>query len=226
MFYQSDFDLILLDINMPHMSGVEVAKQIRISEALGTHVYILGRVPIIGMSAQMPLDDMQSSYADSGMDDFLSFPVDRHALLQKVKTWIVRGRKSANSCIQIGKILDMCADERSVAVKMLEGLVRMAGMQIGALRNTLITEHLLELVSGVEAVIAVSKRFGAPWLARAASQLMRMLAEGNHDSSSKLATISLLEYELQFIGKCTEQLKKYVREADLPGREWQCFSAD
>jgi len=117
------------------MSGVEVASQIRRCEALGTHLYILGRVPIIGMSAQMLLSDMQTSYADSGMDDFLSFPVDRGALLTKVKTWIVRGRASANSCIQIGRILDMCSDERSVAVKMLEGLVRMAGMQIGALRN-------------------------------------------------------------------------------------------
>jgi len=93
----------------------------------------------------------------------------------------------------------------------------------GALRNALITEHFLELVSGVEAIISVSKRFGAPWLARAASQLMRMLAEGYHDSSSKLATISLLEYELQFIGRCTDELKKYLRDAD-PQMAWQCFN--
>jgi CheY-like chemotaxis protein len=231
MFHQSDFDLVLLDINMPHMSGVEVAEEIRRCEARGTYLYILGRVPIIGMSAQMLLSDMQSSYADSGMDDFLSFPVDRHALLQKVETWIVRGRTSANPCIQIGRILDMCSDERSVAVKMLEGLVRMAGMQIGEMRNALITEHFIELVSGVEAIVSVSKRFGAPWLARAANQLKQhLLAEGYNDRSSKLATISLLEYELQFIGKCTDELKKFLREADQGplGRvkQWEAFSAD
>ena len=49
--------------------------------------------------------------------------------------------------------------------------------------------------------------------------------QGYHDSSSKLATISLLEYELQFIGRCTEELKKKLREDQTPAR-WQCFSAD
>ena len=58
-------------------------ENIRRCEALGTHLYILGRVPIIGMSAEHERmsADAQSSYADSGMDDFLSFPVERTALL-------------------------------------------------------------------------------------------------------------------------------------------------
>jgi signal transduction histidine kinase/CheY-like chemotaxis protein len=63
-----DFDLILMDVQMPEMTGLEAAKQIRREEAIGTHV------PIVAMTASAMSEDRDHCLA-AGMDDFISKPV-------------------------------------------------------------------------------------------------------------------------------------------------------
>jgi CheY-like chemotaxis protein len=68
------FDLMLLDIQMPEMSGLEVAQRVRERErASGSHC------PIVALTAHaMPADRARSLAA--GMDDHLSKPIDRERL--------------------------------------------------------------------------------------------------------------------------------------------------
>jgi CheY-like chemotaxis protein len=65
---QSNFDLILMDVQMPEMTGLEATKQIRREEAIGTHV------PIVAMTASAMSEDRDHCLA-AGMDDFISKPV-------------------------------------------------------------------------------------------------------------------------------------------------------
>ncbi len=65
---QNDFDLILMDVQMPEMSGLQAATQIRKEEAIGAHV------PIIAMTASAMSEDRDRCLA-AGMDDFISKPV-------------------------------------------------------------------------------------------------------------------------------------------------------
>jgi two-component system sensor histidine kinase/response regulator len=65
---RSDFDLILMDVQMPEMTGLEATRQIRREEPIGTHV------PIIAMTASAMSEDRDHCLA-AGMDDFISKPV-------------------------------------------------------------------------------------------------------------------------------------------------------
>ena len=78
-----DYDMILMDVQMPVMDGLEATRRIRSGENP------LGRIiPILAMTANAFLEDMQKS-REAGMDEHLSKPVDITALEQTVKRFRV-----------------------------------------------------------------------------------------------------------------------------------------
>ena len=78
-YEQIRFDLVILDMNMPGRTGLEVAKAIRILEASGHGA----RVPIIMLTAAASID-LQEDSEDAGIDIFLAKPVDPRSLLRAV----------------------------------------------------------------------------------------------------------------------------------------------
>ena len=89
-----DYDMILMDIQMPVMDGLEATRRIRSSENP------LGRtIPILAMTANAFLEDMQKS-KEAGMDEHLSKPVDISALEQVVKRFRVTPPPKINSGVQ------------------------------------------------------------------------------------------------------------------------------
>ena len=88
-----EYDMILMDVQMPVMDGLEAARRIRSSENP------LGQViPILAMTANAFLEDMQKS-KEAGMDEHLSKPVDIDALEQTVKRFRVTPPPKINSGI-------------------------------------------------------------------------------------------------------------------------------
>ncbi len=78
-----DYDMILMDVQMPVMDGLEATRRIRNGENP------LGRtIPILAMTANAFLEDMQKS-KEAGMDEHLSKPVDISALEKTVKRFRV-----------------------------------------------------------------------------------------------------------------------------------------
>ena len=78
-----EYDMILMDVQMPVMDGLEATRRIRSGENP------LGRtIPILAMTANAFLEDMQKS-REAGMDEHLSKPVDINALEQTVKRFRV-----------------------------------------------------------------------------------------------------------------------------------------
>ena len=74
---QSDFDLILMDVQMPEMTGLQATMQIRREEAIGTHVRI------VAMTASAMSEDRDRCLA-AGMDDFVSKPVSSKVIEQMI----------------------------------------------------------------------------------------------------------------------------------------------
>ena len=86
-----EYDMILMDVQMPVMDGLEATRRIRNGENP------LGRtIPILAMTANAFLEDMQKS-KEAGMDEHLSKPVDISALEQTVKRFRVTPPPKTNS---------------------------------------------------------------------------------------------------------------------------------
>ena len=72
------FDLILMDVQMPIMDGVEATQILRKNYE--------NLPPIIGLSANALEGDAQK-FIDLGMDDYLAKPITSEILFKKLKKW-------------------------------------------------------------------------------------------------------------------------------------------
>gem|GEM_PF-2294046 len=81
MVHQAHFDLILMDIQMPFMDGYEATRAIRKSDK------DFAAIPIIAMTANAVEGDREKCLA-AGMNDYLSKPIQKNALLAALKRWI------------------------------------------------------------------------------------------------------------------------------------------
>ena len=82
-------DVILLDIRMPEMDGIEAATRLRADDRYAF-------TPIIALTADSMVGDKEKSLA-AGMNDHLSKPVEPDELLAKLREWVDRGRNTAKS---------------------------------------------------------------------------------------------------------------------------------
>jgi signal transduction histidine kinase/DNA-binding response OmpR family regulator len=85
------YDLVLMDLHLPGMDGLEATKRIR---ALGTEG---GRVPIIALTANAFAEDREACRA-AGMDGFIVKPFDRERLEEAIA--VARGGRKVGQNIQ------------------------------------------------------------------------------------------------------------------------------
>jgi two-component system cell cycle response regulator DivK len=71
-------DLVLMDIQLPGMDGLEATRRIKAQPALS-------RIPVIAVTSYALAGDDQKA-ADAGCDDYVTKPFSPRALLAKVRT--------------------------------------------------------------------------------------------------------------------------------------------
>jgi len=79
-FEREQFDVVLMDIQMPGMDGFEATAAIRKREQLTG-----GHIPIIAMTAHALKGD-QELCLSAGMDDYVSKPIRTSELISKIET--------------------------------------------------------------------------------------------------------------------------------------------
>ena len=76
LFYAKDFDLVLMDIQMPSVDGLECARMIRTGPRKAN-------VPIIALTANALHRDRQKCL-EAGMNGYFAKPIDWDALLTQI----------------------------------------------------------------------------------------------------------------------------------------------
>ena len=74
-----DYDIILLDLNLPDMSGYEVLRTLRLSKI---------KTPILILSGLAGIEDKVRGLG-FGTDDYMTKPFSQHDLQQVLQKWLV-----------------------------------------------------------------------------------------------------------------------------------------
>ncbi|PRX30545.1 two-component system, cell cycle response regulator CtrA [Meinhardsimonia xiamenensis] len=100
-----DYDLILLDLNLPDMNGHEVLRQLRLAKV---------DTPILILSGN---DDTENKIKGFGFgaDDYLTKPFHREELVARIHAIIRRSKGHAQSVIRTGRI-EVNLDAKTVSV--------------------------------------------------------------------------------------------------------------
>jgi CheY-like chemotaxis protein len=83
------YDLILMDMQMPLMDGLEATRRIRLMpNGVG--------VPIIAMTANVFVEDKERCF-NAGMNDFITKPVDPDLLFSTLLRWFLYKKRTPNA---------------------------------------------------------------------------------------------------------------------------------
>lgn len=79
-------DLILMDLQLPGIDGVEALRQIRAADSAG----VAGRVPVVAVTAFAMDHDRERAF-ESGFDGYLEKPISVRRLAQQVRDFLRLG---------------------------------------------------------------------------------------------------------------------------------------
>jgi two-component system cell cycle response regulator CtrA len=101
-----EYDLILLDLNLPDMSGTDVLRQLRVSKI---------NTPVMILSGTSEIDTKVKTFA-GGADEYMTKPFHKEELIARVNAVVRRSRGHAQSVIKTGDIA-VNLDAKTVEVK-------------------------------------------------------------------------------------------------------------
>ena|ERR1051325_6198980 len=104
---RNDYDMVLLDVVIPHINGVELCRQIRLEKP---------NIPVLMLTALGTTDDKVAGF-DAGADDYLVKPFEFRELLARIKSLTKRttGAVEASNKIKFADLeldLDKCTAMR------------------------------------------------------------------------------------------------------------------
>ena len=140
-----DFDLILMDMQMPRMDGLQATAAIR---RLGGR---RGAVPIIALTANALTDQLQLCL-DVGMNDHVTKPIERDTLLSAVDRWLAAGAELDS---ELPSDSPLPAETSKAAVPASDGVPVLNRAALDMLADTLGADALPRFVTGTLAELAL-----------------------------------------------------------------------
>ena len=141
------YDLVLMDVHMPEVDGLEATRRIRDAESGSATEF---RLPVIALTASAMREDRENCL-QAGMDDFVSKPLARRALAEVLARWLpseggdsentttasddASPAVSASSIFDMAELLDRMADDRGLAEEILDSFLQEMPQQIQRLKT-------------------------------------------------------------------------------------------
>jgi two-component system, sensor histidine kinase and response regulator len=218
------YDLVLMDVQMPHMDGMEAARRIRDPRSAVLDV----RTPIVGLTAHAMVGDKQKCL-DAGMDDYLAKPIKSGQLSAILTRWLpvkpdgrpgryslrpnpdegpldvgplcVRGQadKDAHVAFDETVLLDVLGGDREAAAQIVTGYLADAPSQVVGLCEATAAGDLLMVSRHAHALKGASASIGAEALRHLAARLEEQAATGSSDGMVQL--VADLDHQLDVLSE-------------------------
>jgi PAS domain S-box-containing protein len=192
MISEKDYDLVLMDMQMPVMDGISATKAIRSDPRLLT-------LPIIAMTANA-MDTDRAMCIEAGMNDHVAKPIDPDQLFAVMKRWI--------------KVRPMPSSEP--AVNKPEASSSPLGTNIPEIEGVDLTDGLKRVAGNQRLYRELLVKFAAKY-ADGGAQVSSALQSGDRNTAERIAHSvkgvagSIGIKQVQF---AAEKLEKAIREGD------------
>lgn len=131
------FDLILMDIQMPEMDGIETTKWIREK--------LLLSIPIIALTANANKNESEKCYR-SGMNDYLTKPFEENDLINKIAKWTQESVSTATKLYNLDNLIEISRGNSNFIKKMLTLFIEQSHLTCIELEQ-LLTDNNFESIS-------------------------------------------------------------------------------
>ena len=188
------YDLVLMDISMPKMDGLEATSAIRkLPDSKGA-------IPIVAMTAHAIVGDREN-FMHAGMNDYISKPVTKQRLYEILNQWLPREQRKmsneaqtseqpAQSPVRDTRVFEQLARDTSeeIVPKMLAAFCRETRSRIDILRQ--IGEHeptdFKQLQHEAHTLKSSAATFGATELQRIASEVEMACRNGDRAHAGEM----------------------------------------
>lgn len=208
---QETFDLILMDIQMPGMDGVETTRQIRNKPSAYRDI------PIIALTAHA-LDSEKQNLLTSGMDDYLTKPVSEQQLINTILEWTdikltspreqqqqnaAKARGSAENVSDNTLVVDfalgikLAAGKEKLARELFQMLLKSLDKEQAAIQLDYQNLDHKNMLQKVHKLNGATRYCGVPGLQAAAAALETTLKRQQHERVEQ--AMSRLHHEIELV---------------------------
>jgi len=185
------FDLVLMDIQMPEMDGMEATAAIRDAEKSSG-----GHLPIIAMTANAMRGDRER-YLSGGMDGYISKPIDSRGLFAEIDRCLAGIITSAplseklverNDLVDRVSLLDRVEGDQELLAEIIKVFLADAPQLLGAMQNALQQGDMILLERSAHSMKGAAGNMSALATVNAASQLEQSAKKGDAETSKSNLT--------------------------------------
>lgn len=202
LWQAGEYALILMDVQMPVMDGFEATRYIRNREAGGRH-----HTTIVAMTANAMSGDRERCLS-SGMDDYLSKPIDSTRLQAVLNAWLpteekrgmppspARGIADAGDSapFDMARLIEFFGDDEEAILELLQVFAASLPALDDRIRLAL-DERNTALKGMVHELKGSAANIGATTLAHLAATLERQTAAGNWQEAGETFAAIGMEFE-------------------------------
>ena len=200
LWRRETFDLILMDVQMPELDGIEATRRIRQEEGAGR------RIPIVGLSAHALPEDRKACL-EAGMDDYVTKPLSPDRLFDAIERACSLPEKGGcedqGPAINLSDLRHTVKQDQTFISEISRDFLSSYPPQLELLQQGLRTNDCSTIERTAHSLKAVAGIFGAMKASKLAAELEHMAEKS--DLSDATQALAALEQEMDRVRSALEE---------------------